>query len=80
MFCENCQEEMVPLKGSICASGIDACCVPCWSCQICGNIMYLCNEKEFDLWISEYTNGGYVDSEEQLGLFLDLDATSLKII
>lgn len=80
MFCSLCNEEMTPLKGSICASGVDTCCIPCWSCHTCGNVSYLHNEKEFDLWISEYTEGIYVDPSENLGLFNDVDKDTLKLI
>jgi len=75
MLCPYCNEEMIPLKGSICASGIDTCCVPCWSCHSCGSVSYLQDEKEFDLWLTEYTDGIYVDPDEDLGLYTVDDAT-----
>ena len=70
MFCKECLEEMVPLKGSICASGIDTCFLPCWTCPSCGFISYLHSETEFDKWIDEYTEIGAEEPEEDLGLFL----------
>ena len=78
MFCSFCKEEMSPLKGSICTSGINKCCAPYWCCHRCGNILFLKDEKEFDLWISEYTNGIYTDPDESLGLFNSLDLELLK--
>jgi hypothetical protein len=69
-------EEMVPLKGLICALGTNTFCAPCWSCHSCGCVTYLQDEREFELWIAEYTDDCTANAEESLVLMDSVDTFS----
>ena len=80
MFCSVCNEEMVPLKGSICASGTNTYCAPFWACSNCDCVLYLKSEEEFDLWISEYTGENYNSLPDYIDLLNNIDEESIEFI
>lgn len=80
MICSSCGEEMVPLRDLICASGTETCCVPCWSCPTCNDVVYLHSETEFDRWIDEFTDSvdfGDIDLSQEIA---KLDNRSRKLL
>jgi len=63
MFCSTCKEKMRPLRDSICNFNTEPCCVPCWVCSICNEIIYIHSDHEFDNWFDCYTNDFYTENE-----------------
>ena len=77
MFCPECNEEMAPLKGSICVSGEDTYCAPCWGCESCGNVSYVQYDNDFDVWVEAYIKDGSVDPKNNFGFWKDTNVNSL---